>query len=51
MEYLHSERQQYKNIYKELITLPTRQSIERQTEIVELIRIIDNAINYYKEGK
>lgn len=51
LEYLHSERQQYKNIYKELITLPTRQSIERQTEIVELIRIIDNAINYYKEGK
>lgn len=47
IEYLQSERQNYKNIYKELITLPTKQSIERQTEIINLIRLIDNAISYY----
>jgi tRNA (adenine22-N1)-methyltransferase len=51
LEYLHTERQQYKNIYQELIILPTKQSIQRQTEIIDLIRLIDHAISYYKEGK
>ena len=51
LEYLHSERQLYKKIYQELITLPTKQSISRQAELVDLIRLIDNAIGYYKEGK
>jgi tRNA (adenine22-N1)-methyltransferase len=47
LEYLESERQQYKDIYKELITLPTKQSIQRQTEIADLIQLIDCAIGYY----
>lgn len=51
LEYLQTERQLYKKIYKELITLPTKQSIQRQTEIVDLIRLMDHAISYYKEGK
>lgn len=49
LEYLQYERQQYMIIYKELIALPTRQSLERQAEIVELISLIDNAVSYYKE--
>lgn len=51
LEYLYSEKQLYKKIYQELITLPTKQSVQRQTELVDLIRLIDNAIGYYKEGK
>ncbi len=50
-EYLQSEKQVYKNIYNELITLPTKQSIERQNELVELITVIDHAISYYREGR
>jgi len=50
-EYLQSEKQMYKKIYNELIALPTKQSIERQNELVELISVIDNAENYYKEGR
>lgn len=51
LEYLHSEKQLYKKIYKELIALPTMQSIRRQTELVDLMGLIDIAISYYKEGK
>lgn len=51
LEHLQTERQLYKNIYQELITLPTKQSIQRQTEIVDLIRLIDYAVSYYKEGR
>ena len=51
LEYLQSERQTYKSIYDELIKLPTKQSVERQLEIEELISLIDHAIGYYKEGK
>jgi len=47
LDYLKAERQQYQDIYKELITLPTKQSIQRQTEIIDLIRLIDSAIGYY----
>jgi tRNA (adenine22-N1)-methyltransferase len=51
LEHLQTEKQMYKKIYQELITLPTKQSIQRQAEIIDLIQLIDNAINYYKEGK
>lgn len=51
LEYLQFEKEQYKSIYKELITLPTNKSIQRQTEIVELIGLIDRALSYYEEGK
>jgi tRNA (adenine22-N1)-methyltransferase len=51
LEFLKAERKQYENIYKELISLPTKQSIQRQFEINNFIRLIDNAINYYKEGE
>lgn len=47
LEYLHAEKQQYKSIYQELIGLPTTQSIKRQSELHELIEIIDRAISYY----
>lgn len=51
LEYLKSEKRLYKKIYSELIDKPTKQSIERQTEVIELIQLIDQAIGYYKEGK
>lgn len=51
LEHLQAEKQLYKNIYQELITLLTKQSIQRQTEIIELLQLIDHAICYYKEGK
>lgn len=51
LEYLKTEKQQYKNIYQELITLPTKQSIRRQNEITDMIRLIDHAISYFKEVK
>ncbi len=51
LEYLHSEKQLYENIYKELIVLPTSQSIQRQAEVEELLQVINHAISYYKEGK
>ncbi|NLO10371.1 MAG: SAM-dependent methyltransferase [Clostridiales bacterium] len=51
LEHLQTERQLYKNIYQELITLPTKQSIQRQTEILDLMGLIDYAISYYKEGR
>lgn len=50
LDYLKAEKKQYKSIYKELINLPTIQSIQRQTEIVDLIRLIDYAMTYYKEA-
>lgn len=49
LEHLQSERQMYKKIYDELLVLPTKQSIQRQTEILGLIRLIDQAMGYYKE--
>jgi tRNA (adenine22-N1)-methyltransferase len=51
LEHLQSERLQYKKIYQELITLPTKQSIQRQNEIIDLIRLMDHAISYYKEER
>ncbi len=51
LEHLQTERQLYKKIYQELITLPTKQSIQRQTEIVDLIGLMDHAISYYKEER
>ncbi|NLJ97292.1 MAG: SAM-dependent methyltransferase [Clostridiales bacterium] len=51
LEYLQSEKRLYKKIYNELIDKPTKQSRERQTEILELIQVIDQAMGYYKEGK
>ena len=51
LEHLQAERQLYKKLYQELIILPTKQSIQRQTEIMDLNRLIDHAISYYKEGK
>ena len=51
LEHLQSERLQYKKIYQELITLPTKQSIQRQNEIIDLIRLMDYAISYYKEER
>lgn len=51
LEYLQYEKEQYKSIYKELIILPTKKSIQRQTEIAELIELIDRALSYYKEVK
>jgi len=49
-EFLQHERQQYTSIFNELINMPTKQSIERQTEINRLIGIIDTALDYFKEG-
>ena len=51
LEQLQTEKHLYKNIYEELVSHPTRQSIQRQAEINELIRLIDQAIGYYKEEK
>lgn len=51
LEYMQYERQQYMNIYKELENLPTKQSAIRQNEIEDIIRLVDHAISYYKEGK
>lgn len=51
LEHLQSEKVMYKKIYEELLVLPTKQSIQRQTEINELIRLIDKAIGYYMEVK
>lgn len=51
LEYLQSEWRQYKNIYDELIAKSTKQSIQRQTEILKLIGLIDQAISYFKEVK
>lgn len=47
LEHLQAERQQYKKIYHELIALPTKQSVQRQKELADLIRVIDRAIRYY----
>ena len=51
LEHLQSEKLMYKKLYEELLILSTKQSIQRQTEINELIRLIDQAIGYYKEVK
>ncbi len=51
LEYLQAERRLYKKIYQELIALSTKQSIRRQTELLELIRLIDHSIGYYKESE
>lgn len=47
LEYLRTEKRQYENIYQELYDLHTEQSIKRKAEIAEMIRLIDQAINYY----
>lgn len=51
LEYLQAERRLYKKIYQELIALSTKQSVRRQTELLELIRLIDHSIGYYKESE
>lgn len=49
LEFLQSEKRMYKKIYNELLDKMSKQSMERQTEIKELIRLIDNSIRYYEE--
>jgi len=50
LEHLQNERKLYNSIYRELAIQPTKQSTERQAEIVELMSLIDRAIGYFKEG-
>jgi tRNA (adenine22-N1)-methyltransferase len=47
-KFLKKERMQCEEIFDELIRFPTRQSMLRQGEIMEEIRLIDLALKYYE---
>jgi tRNA (adenine22-N1)-methyltransferase len=48
LEYLRNEKQQCENIYKTLIAFPTDQSILRQKEITDEIKLIEQGFGYFK---
>ena len=48
LEYLKHEKQQCENIYNTLIAFPTEQSILRQKEITDEIKLIEQGFGYYK---
>ena len=48
-EYLEKEKQQYENIYETLIAFPTKQSLLRQQELYQEIRLINQGLSYYIE--
>jgi tRNA (adenine22-N1)-methyltransferase len=48
LEYLKNEKQQCENIYKTLIAFPTDQSILRQKEITDELKLIEQGFSYYK---
>lgn len=47
--FLNKERKQCEEIYEELIRFPTEQSLMRQGEIIEEIRLIDLALKYFEQ--
>lgn len=47
-KYLKKERRQCEEIFEELIRFPTEQSLLRQGEITDEIKLIDLALEYYK---
>lgn len=49
LEFLMMEKSQYEQIYQELIVLPTKQTLQRQKEILERIHLIELAAGYYNK--
>lgn len=49
-KYLNKMRMQCENIYNTLIRFPTEQSLLRQEEIMEEIKMINGGLEYYKEA-
>lgn len=48
LEYLRNEKQQCENIYNMLIAFPTDQSILRQKEITDELKLIEQGFGYFK---
>ncbi|HHT89219.1 MAG TPA: SAM-dependent methyltransferase [Clostridiales bacterium] len=49
LDYLHAEMHKHQKLYHELSAQPTNQSVMRQNEIAEMLRLIDQAISCYEE--